>query len=784
MDHARRATILLFGDLLRHIILEPGSFCPGQDAVGGYIGHIRRAITPLLPAMIDEALAEAPDELSPGRERPWRVLPDFRGMQADDLLRSMQGFGELHSVLDRFPVNSSSRASDKKVLRVKYQQLATSTQLSLDAASSAAPDREQYLSWVIGRIEQELAGEEPGEPTRIGLLYDHNSRFRESVSGLTGSERERMSALLGGCRAGAVLAIKDNIRATWLTEACKLCFPGARQAGDRRIAIVLADALRKSDLGIMELGAFETSANDIVGHLDKSPLNELREHCAHIVIVFREAGALHIDNDGGVSSISFAPNYDRHAQMHPERYGSMPGKFTTIVTAVLRELHRASLPAEAGRPLDIAAALRLGVLAYNLHFDLGLAKDDRYDIATPLDAFKRVLGPKRRAHLKTQTRERKTEYLLTTIEIDLDKARERNWHRYDDHFSRPRDDGATPGELLERLVKHGLEHEFRVPAQPDDNRPYWSPAKVIDLPYAEFGHTKMLVYQEIEQYNTLAKIIDKYLGQSSWATPLSIAVFGQPGSGKSFAVKQVLKKVSPDRKSEPLTFNIAQFDSVDQLTEAFHKVQDSGLASPEVPLVIFDEFDANLGTAPLGWLKYFLAPMQDGLFRGKSQDYRVGRAIFLFSGGTSSTFKIFNDLIEPPGAKRNDFLSRLRGYLDVAGINPDDGHWPEDAPAQTLKIRLRRAVLLRSLMEQHTAFAMKNTSGELKVAQMSSDLIKAFLYTTAYRHGVRSMEALLQMIRPIDDQLVTASLPPVDQLAAHVDGDSFVAELSGYPLRH
>jgi hypothetical protein len=275
-------------------------------------------------------------------------------------------------------------------------------------------------------------------------------------------------------------------------------------------------------------------------------------------------------------------------------------------------------------------------------------------------------------------------------------------------------------------------------------------------------------------------LIRKYLETSEWTIPLSIAVFGRPGSGKSTAIKQIIKSINPRRKSDPLTFNLAQFSSVDQLTEAFHQVQDQVLSSTEVPLIIFDEFDSCFDGHHLGWLKFFLAPMQDGLFRGKTGDYRVGRAIFLFSGGTSYNFKQFNG--KKPGnnsaendhldtinkdAKLNDFISRLRGYLDVLGINEENEEFPPDR-----LIKLRRAILLRALLEKH-AESIFQIAKDKKIADIHDDVIQAFLNTKTYKYEVRSMEAVIQMSRWINGQFVPASLPSRSQLENHVDIESF-----------
>jgi hypothetical protein len=60
------------------------------------------------------------------------------------------------------------------------------------------------------------------------------------------------------------------------------------------------------------------------------------------------------------------------------------------------------------------------------------------------------------------------------------------------------------------------------------------------------------------------------------------------------------------------------------LTAAFHQAQDRALAE-EVPLVFFDEFDSSLNKEPYGWLKYFLAPMEDGKSElpGRQGDLRI-----------------------------------------------------------------------------------------------------------------------------------------------------------------
>jgi hypothetical protein len=67
-------------------------------------------------------------------------------------------------------------------------------------------------------------------------------------------------------------------------------------------------------------------------------------------------------------------------------------------------------------------------------------------------------------------------------------------------------------------------------------------------------------------------------------------------------------------------------------------VRDVGL-SGALPLVFWDEFDTALEGKKLGWLRYFLAPMQDGRFQDGQLVHPIGRSIFVFAGGTSTTME-------------------------------------------------------------------------------------------------------------------------------------------------
>jgi hypothetical protein len=61
-----------------------------------------------------------------------------------------------------------------------------------------------------------------------------------------------------------------------------------------------------------------------------------------------------------------------------------------------------------------------------------------------------------------------------------------------------------------------------------------------------------------------------------------------------------------------------------------------------------------------------------------------------------------------------------------------------------------------------------------KIARIDPNLINAFLQIKEYRHGIRSVVAIVQMSRPEGTKLQVASLPSREQLRMHVDDAEFL----------
>jgi hypothetical protein len=306
----------------------------------------------------------------------------------------------------------------------------------------------------------------------------------------------------------------------------------------------------------------------------------------------------------------------------------------------------------------------------------------------------------------------------------------------------------------------------------------WAPTANVVLPYRTFGDRKsgadksgQLIYaldrEEINNFWSVQAIIQSHRDHPDRGKPLPLAVFGSPGSGKSFTIEQILGEVDPKAVEQKLEFNVAQFKDLKSLQTAFHQIVDH-TSKGDIPLVMFDEFDANLDGEPLGWLRYFLSPMHDGKYTSSNLVYRIGRAVFVFVGGTEPRFEDFCSRVKEDkfkAVKGPDFVSRLRGHLDIKTIDSDS------EPIEKL-LMFRRAILLRGALQRHCKDVINPIDD---VARIDEGVVRAFLLIPTYKHGVRSIDAIVQMatISP-SKRFQKASIPIPTQLGMHVDAGKFI----------
>lgn len=328
---------------------------------------------------------------------------------------------------------------------------------------------------------------------------------------------------------------------------------------------------------------------------------------------------------------------------------------------------------------------------------------------------------------------------------------------------------------------------------------------------ASFGKLQTIDRREIENLRSIYRRIVEFISETSSQKPLSLAVFGPPGCGKSFSVKQLIEELSKSNKTvfskAPHEINVSQLSSASELAAAFQSVRSDVIAG-RIPIVFIDEFDSDYpGGAGEKWFKYFLAPMQDGVFRDDVASHAIGKVIFVFAGGTAPSYKEFDHLMrsKPDGFFENqkvpDFLSRLSGYIDVSGPNSRSVNKQSKVTAdeaektndETAKIAdeaaivsdtvdflapIRRAILLRSIAK--SARSNIFSGNELKIDER---LLRALLNTGELhmRHGARSLESIIMMSTLSDAfEFNQSHLPPNHMLNMHVDASVFHQLISGF----
>ncbi|HOD82149.1 MAG: RyR domain protein [Planctomycetes bacterium ADurb.Bin126] len=295
-----------------------------------------------------------------------------------------------------------------------------------------------------------------------------------------------------------------------------------------------------------------------------------------------------------------------------------------------------------------------------------------------------------------------------------------------------------------------------------------SPWALRGMRVGQFGRMRTVEPSEIDAFVGFQKQVAEFVGTPRTGRPLSIAVFGPPGAGLRYGVSEAARSVAPVRR---VFLDVTQFGQPGDLAEAFRQVRDLALQG-DVPLVFFQDFDTPLSGEHLGWLRHFLCPMRDGRFREGVGDHPIGQAILVFLTGTSCSYAEFADRggdstgrAEFARVKGPEFLSLLHGHIDLKGPNP--------TASDDRRFVIRRALLLRAMFELMPA--ARGLFDSTRTLRIDEGVLRAMLRVAHYRHGARSMEAILRMCRLAGRSGFTVEdLPDRAQLEMHVDGENFL----------
>jgi len=519
------------------------------------------------------------------------------------------------------------------------------------------------------------------------------------------------------------------------------------QWSDRLVVVITADDLRMENVRISQGLSWESTADDILLEMQTNPVLRGFQASRYMVVIMRGDGALWIENPGTQEKRHCHLLFDRE-RAEGDWEEEIPGKAYGYLSAVtaslawhLKDIDRNKVDA------SLFPAMKAGTLASQLlqKYGHGPVKSEK----PPGFQFSQIV--------KEMTPLR---YALSSAKIPW--AAERgpsNGATTATSASSEKSQEKTSWNLLRRSsYAEGFEEPLFGPAI---HALRDGPSALQDAPCARFGKLLTMDRTEIESLRSLRQIMLGYRGYNEsipQKQPLSLAVFGAPGSGKSFGLKQIASGVfGPE--NPVLEFNLSQFKGPEDLIGAYHQVRDKVL-SGGTPVVFWDEFDSR----DYFWLQYLLAPMQDGMFQEGQLTHSIGKCVFIFAGGTSRDFAHFGPSTEPVpreteeecrvrkhfvASKGPDFKSRLAGYLNVLGPNPrqifvdgsgcgTNGRWVTDR--SDLEFPIRRALLLRSIL----GFTKKM---ENETLEMDDGVAWALLATPQYRHGARSLEKLVLQMR-------------------------------------
>lgn len=495
--------------------------------------------------------------------------------------------------------------------------------------------------------------------------------------------------------------------------------------GKTRILLVTAEDLRSSGIRLRGHLSWDMALEDL-SHACQNALLEAALHRYHsVVILFGEDGACSLSRTGSQITAHLALDpaaaEGEHEQASP---GSVYGKTNMFACALLGSLAKHHLPAP--NTDDLARAL--AVLRHYANGCLTARELDGKDVPelpTPDDGLLRAdpasLGLLRQTLMLSDAGPPAVPW--TTDPLSLAKA----------------------------IVQRGT-------------------SALAAVPSARFGGFRTIDRVEVEGFRTIRALIADYVADRHATKPLSIGVFGPPGSGKSYGISQLAK----EHRIKVHEFNLSEA-SAEALPGYFHELRDTTL-SGTLPLCFFDEFDSR----GCELVARFLAPMQDGRFRDGSRIHPVGRAILVFAGGTASSVADFFGRTDEEREQRKalkvpDFVSRLGGVIDIRGINRSD-----DADNDHL---LRRAILLRAKLEQLAPHIVAGRNGPLSI---QPEVLDAFLMTTEYRFGARSLEKIIlgSALAAERPTFGASDLPGLALLKLHLtDADGFLDLAMGRPTR-
>ncbi|MEM1151626.1 MAG: hypothetical protein AAGI03_13895 [Pseudomonadota bacterium] len=571
------------------------------------------------------------------------------------------------------------------------------------------------------RVQRDLGYHDTGEEAKPTRVPRRVPRFDLLAISDAGNDFRQDEALCGYLKDAMEKSDKPIVLKTHLPLGKGGVWHAFSEAKDKkRIVIIQSDDLREEGATIRRGVPWDRVIEDLQECRAREPLAGFLQEGINVIVLFGVEGAalFETDNQGGHSLQFICDPACAEGQVAAELPGAMVGYLSAFMAALIAEM----LKAPGGeQPKQVKEAMSTMRAFAGAHWKEG--SDAQKLQLEELSVLRKRLTEWTK---ENEAKSRTPHYIIARPQRHERVNLLRDVLRDVPHDETHGDMAQTCLGLARDIINEGAR------------------AHLKGFPHAEFGDLITLDVAEIEALRGIGRLIEDYNDDPARAKPISFAVFGPPGAGKSFGVKQLVdKRVNPVEE-----FNLSQATESD-LPLFFQKIRDQNLRG-KTPLCFFDEFDS--GDRQL--LKFFLAPMQDGEYREGDAIRPIGRGIFVFAGGTVARFEEFAGLgqmtekdrkafdAEARRTKSPDFISRLSGYLNVTGVKAEaDPDAPIDPEADLVRL-LHRAILIRSMLERYMGDLVPDNAS----SALTDELIDWLLREWEPTHGARSIETVIRGI--------------------------------------
>jgi hypothetical protein len=538
------------------------------------------------------------------------------------------------------------------------------------------------------------------------------------------------------------------------------------------IIITSIDEIRKEDVMISSGLSWEQTALDLVYELkhNKTLIKLLKSK--YLIVNFQSEGALYLEMKEGEiwkCRLIFDPKFLEGEWSNDKGfYGSIVGTMTCFTAAIVYGLLNKHKNIETTITRALSSIRKFSINAYEWdseksNFSIKSVVDE---IIEPSSIFASAFVP--------------------IPDIEYDGGEKNDCGKEKDRIS------------FKELNWTILEGNYRVSQNPEPlydigfRVALFGKRELANTPFLQLNWLITYNRREIEALRNLINLIKNYNEDEEDETPLSLAVFAPPGSGKSFVVKQLSKAL----ELPLLEFNLSQFTVIHELVFAFRQVRNKTLEG-SIPIVFWKDFDSQ----DYIWLQYLLSVMESGQFQDGQIIQSIGKCIFIFASETSITFETFGipnlEYSDPKDTlyekkkdeyefnqkqindfnikKGPDFRSRLSGYLNVSGFNQIEcsdvsGKMHKDKDRNTIYNKddiffpIKRALYIR------TVFGVRDN----QILNANLGLLNALIKTKQYKQGSKSLHKVLNyLISKNANKLQRSNLPWFNVLSMLVDYKEF-----------